>query len=472
MSGSTTWPVAARSQSAKRTLAARLARRKASRNEASSARGRSFSSSDRSTTQSSPIDVGDEPREVGVRQQEPAPRRHAVGLVVEAAGELLGQVAQHGRPEQSRVERGDAVGAVRPDDRQVGHPDPLLRLLLDQADAADAVLVAGVARAHVVEEAAVHLVDDLEVPGQADLEEGDRPGLQGLGQQRVIGVGERPDGQVPRLVPAEPGLVQQDAHQLGDGQRRVGVVELDRDLVGQRVPVVAPAAEPRHDIGQRAGDQEILLDEPQALAAGRRVVGIEDPRERLGGDLLVDGVEEVAAAELAEVEVLVRRRAPEPERVDRPAAVADDRPVVGQAHEGRRHVPDDLEPPVLQLEIAIRARPPRPRSGGRPPRGRDGGASGRGARPGGRRRSPGGRSRTRTAGRSRSRGSGAWPSSRGSRRRAGPARRCPGRRRARSRRAPPSRGPRAPRTPSATGSARRLRTLFVSDRPIRNSSER
>ena len=29
-------------------------------------------------------------------------------------------------------------------------------------------------------------------------------------------------------------LVEQDAHQLGDGQRRVGVVELDGDLVGQR----------------------------------------------------------------------------------------------------------------------------------------------------------------------------------------------------------------------------------------------
>ena len=124
-------------------------------------------------------------------------------------------------------------------------------------------------------------------------------------------------------------------------------------LSGKRVPVVAAAAEPRHDIGQRAGDQEILLDEPQAFAAGRRVVGVEDPRERLGRDLLVDGVEEVAAAELQEVEVVMCRRAPEPQRVDRPAAVADDRPVVRRADEGRRDVPDHLEPPLLQLEGAV-----------------------------------------------------------------------------------------------------------------------
>jgi hypothetical protein len=193
-----------------------------------------------------------------------------------------------------------------------GHADAPLGSLLDQAHAADAVLVGRVALAHLVEEAAVHLVDDLEVPGQSDFEQSDRPGLQRLGQQGMIGVGERPDGQVPCFVPAQVGLIPQDAHQLGDGQRRMSVVELDRDLIGERMPVVAPAAEPRHDVGQRAGDQAILLHEPQALAARRRVVGIEDPRERLGGDLVVDGVEEVAAAELLEVEVLVRRRAPEP----------------------------------------------------------------------------------------------------------------------------------------------------------------
>ena len=38
---------------------------------------------------------------------------------------------------------------------------------------------------------------------------------------------------LPGLVPVEFVLVDQQAHQLGDGQRRMGVVELDRDLVGE-----------------------------------------------------------------------------------------------------------------------------------------------------------------------------------------------------------------------------------------------
>ena len=105
--------------------------------------------------------------------------------------------------------------------------------------------------------------------GQQQLEQLDRPLLQGLGQQRVVGVGQRADGQVPRLVPAELGLVEQDAHQLGHGHRRVRVVELDGDLVGQGRPVVVRAAEAGDDVGQRAADEEVLLDEPQRLAARR-----------------------------------------------------------------------------------------------------------------------------------------------------------------------------------------------------------
>ena len=46
----------------------------------------------------------------------------------------------------------------------------------------------------------------------------------------------------------------------------MGVVELDRDLLGQRAPVALRPAEAPHEVGQRAGDEEILLHEAQALA--------------------------------------------------------------------------------------------------------------------------------------------------------------------------------------------------------------
>ena len=70
-----------------------------------------------------------------VRQQQPAPRRDAVGLVVEALGKHLGQVLDRRRAQQLGVNRGHAVGAVRADDGQVGHADLALGPFLDQAHA-------------------------------------------------------------------------------------------------------------------------------------------------------------------------------------------------------------------------------------------------------------------------------------------------------------------------------------------------
>ena len=117
-------------------------------------------------TQPSPIASVISASKVGVGQQKPAPGRHAVGLVVEPIGEELGQVGHDGRPQQPGVDLGHAVGAVRADDRQVGHADALLRPLRDQADPRQTAVVAGITGADVVQETAIDLVDDLELPGQ------------------------------------------------------------------------------------------------------------------------------------------------------------------------------------------------------------------------------------------------------------------------------------------------------------------
>ena len=93
--------------------------------------------------------------------------------------------------QQLGVNGGHAVGAVRADDRQIGHADLPLGAFLDQADALDASLVAGEAAPDVIEQAPVDLVDDLQVARQHHLEPRQRPFLQRLGQQRVVGVGER-----------------------------------------------------------------------------------------------------------------------------------------------------------------------------------------------------------------------------------------------------------------------------------------
>src|SRR5215475_9664676 len=82
----------------------------------------------------------DQPGEVRVRQQEPAAWRDAVGFIVEPFRKQVGEILYHGGAQQPGVDLGYAIGAVAPDNRQVGHADLFDRALLDEAYAHDACL--------------------------------------------------------------------------------------------------------------------------------------------------------------------------------------------------------------------------------------------------------------------------------------------------------------------------------------------
>ena len=125
----------------------------------------------------------------------------------------------------------------------------------------------------------------------------------------------------------------------------MGVVELDGDLGRERVEAagVIPLVS-RDDVSQRAGDEEVLLDQPQLLTGGHRVGRIEDLGDGLGGDLLFHGLHVVARVEDLHVEVMRRPCGEEPEEVHRPAPVADDGEIVGHA---------DQEPPVQPHRVVL-----------------------------------------------------------------------------------------------------------------------
>ena len=73
--------------------------------------------------------------------------------------------------------------------------------------------------------------------GNKHLEELDRPFLQGLGEQGVIGVGQRAAGDVPGLIPGSYASIQQYPHQFGNGKGRMRIVHLDGHLLRQHGPI-------------------------------------------------------------------------------------------------------------------------------------------------------------------------------------------------------------------------------------------
>jgi hypothetical protein len=258
--------------------------------------------------------VRDRGGEQRVGGEQPAPRRDAIGDRQEALRPHLGEVGHDFAGEQLGVEAGDAVDLVAADDCEVGHPEQPVAVLVDQREASGAALVAREAHADLVEEVFVDVEDDLGVARQQLLDGADRPGLECLGQQRVVGVGATGNHQRPRLGPGQARLVDEVAHQLGDHQRRVGVVELDRDLFRETLPVVAePAAEARRDVADRAGDQEVFLGQAEQAAGLDVVGGVEHLGD--GVDPLAAGhrVQEVALREGAEVEPVGRLGTPQPQ---------------------------------------------------------------------------------------------------------------------------------------------------------------
>ena len=183
-----------------------------------------------------------------------------------------------------------------------------------------------------------------------------RPALQRFGQQRVIGVAEGLARDAPGPLPVHGHLVDQQAHELGHGDRRMRVVHLHRELLVEALRRnLLHLADAQHVL-QRAAHEEVLLLEAQLLAARLLVVGIQNLGEVLAGHLLVDRAVVVAAIERAEVEGLRRLGLPQAQRVRRVDVITEDRRVVGNAiDDAARHPARALATELVVPDLGVAA---------------------------------------------------------------------------------------------------------------------
>mmetsp|Transcript_1100 Transcript_1100/g.3068 ORF Transcript_1100/g.3068 Transcript_1100/m.3068 type:complete len:926 (+) Transcript_1100:706-3483(+) len=280
--------------------------------------------------------VGDEGRQLGVAPRQPAAGCHAVGLVLELGGEDLVEVVQDLVLHDLRVDGGHAVHGVGRHHRQVRHAHHLLAgALLDDRHAGDALPVVTVLGAQRLQEAPVDVVDDLHVAGQQLLHQAHGPLLQRLGQHGVVGERKHLGHQVPGLGPAQAVLVHEQAHELRHRDGGVRVVQLERDLLRQQLPVGAvQLGEAAQAVLHGGGHEEVLLLQAQLLALVRAVVGVQHGRQRLGALLGQDGGHVVAGVERLQVKLLGGLGRPQPQ-VD---AVARAKPGDGVVVRDRGHL--------------------------------------------------------------------------------------------------------------------------------------
>ena len=131
----------------------------------------------------------------------------------------------------------------------------------------------------------------------------------------------------------------------------MGVVDLDGDLVGQRVEVLLRPAVAAQDVLEGRAGQEVLLAQAQLLPHRDLVVRVEHARDVLAVHRPVDRPDVVAGVEVLEVEEVRAVGRPEPQDVDRIVAVARDRHVA-------RHGPELLRVDPLAARAPVGERPP------------------------------------------------------------------------------------------------------------------
>ena len=173
-----------------------------------------------------------------------------------------------------------------------------------------------------IEMGGVQQIDDLHVARQQPLHQRHRPGFERFGQEGVVGVGKGRLGDRPGVVPLDPVEIDQNAHQLGDRDRRMRVVELNGVVIAERADVLVLLDVPADQVEQGGGGEEIFLPQPQFLAGRRRVAGVEDLGDRRGPYRLREGADIVGGVEGVELERIGRPGRPQAQRVDVPAAPA------------------------------------------------------------------------------------------------------------------------------------------------------
>src|SRR6516165_5977863 len=211
---------------------------------------------------------------------------------------------------------------------EVCHADVTSPAFVNERQARDSFVIIGILRTHLVKEATIDFVNDLQVAREQVREEPDRPLLQGLRQQGMICVGDRATGDMPGAIPPKPVFVDQQAHQFSYGDCRMRVVKLDRELLVEVFRLTSSYPMHAEHILQGTGHKEDLLLEPEHFPLRRLVVRIEDLCDIFRLHFLLDRAVVVALVERGEIKRFDRLSLPEPKQIAGADPVTQDGSVV------------------------------------------------------------------------------------------------------------------------------------------------
>ena len=148
----------------------------------------------------------------------------------------------------------------------------------------------------------------------------------------MIGIGKNLLYNGKRLIEIQQLLFHQDAQQLGNRHRGMGVIQLDGIGFREMGKIMSPAiAVLPHQGVKRSGHKEILLLQAQAAALVGVVIGVQHVRDGLGHVAVGKALAVFLAVEMCQIHFVHGLRLPQAQGINGFSAPADDRHIIGNS---------------------------------------------------------------------------------------------------------------------------------------------
>ena len=110
-------------------------------------------------------------------------------------------------------------------------------------------------------------------------------------------------GNCPRIIPIQTMIIDKQAHQFRNRNRRVRVIQLNRIEIREFGPIAVIGQVATHDIFQRATHKEILLHKAELFTIFSRVIRIQHLGDRLTHSLFANRFDVATFIENVEIEL-------------------------------------------------------------------------------------------------------------------------------------------------------------------------
>ena len=207
-----------------------------------------------------------------VAVKHPAARCNTVGLVLEPLREHLIVLFEQGGLQQSAVHFRDTVYGMGHQHRKTGHVNDAV---VDDAGVIPEVVAVRETLIQIMAVAAVDLIDDHVDTRQKLLHVFHRPLLERFAHDGMVCIGHDCLCDLTGRLPLISVVIHQDTHQFRNCKNRMGIVQLNRDLlrkVVQRFIALEVCLDDRIDTGT---DKEVLLLETQVLSFYGGVIRVD-----------------------------------------------------------------------------------------------------------------------------------------------------------------------------------------------------